>query len=179
MATYVETNMEERYYFKDIRGKKKRVHGVYKFSMWYPHVTVTKPDKSSSHLLLASLLPECTWGPQWIHVYAIYSHRGCIWLGRVVICCSKKEPTQHISLGACSELLRVHRYPLLVGCTEDAALGAHVWSLLGATAPLRTAPVLPISIFITLACLPRCNLKGLSGLEKAIMGAVNFYACPL
>lgn len=52
-------------------------------------------------------------------------------------------------------------------------------SLLGATAHLLTAPVLPINIFITLACLPSRNLQGLSGSRKAIMGTVNFYACPL
>lgn len=52
-------------------------------------------------------------------------------------------------------------------------------SLLGATAHLLTAPVLPINIFMTLACLPSRNLQGLSGSRKAIMGTVNFYACPL
>lgn len=52
-------------------------------------------------------------------------------------------------------------------------------SLLGATAHLLTVPVLPINIFITLACLPSRNLQGLSGSQKAIMGTVNFYACPL
>lgn len=147
--------------------------------MWYPHVTVTKPDKSSSHLLLASLLLECTWGPQWIHVYAIYRTEGVSGWVEWLFAAARRSLHNISALGrarSCCEFIATRYW---WDALKDAALGAHVWSLLGATAPLRTAPVLPISIFITLACLPRCNLKGLSGLEKAIMGAVNFYACPL
>lgn len=148
--------------------------------MWYPHIRITKRAKSSS------FHPSCFAAPQMHPRTSKGTRVACVLTGRESLAgkrsCLLPEERRALSETAESSVLPAGwdtpgRIAALGGALQPCMITPG--SLLGATAHLLTAPVLPINIFITLACLPSRNLQGLSGSRKAIMGTVNFYACPL